>query len=182
VVLIAIAVAAAAAIFAVIRLAPFSSGPGGAYTSLPTSTASYLGGYETGPPQTYQPATEFTKVVGRQPNLVGYYSGWEEPFQASFAKTVSGYGAATILQWDPTYASVSVIAARGYNGYLRSFADSVRDFGQPVVVGFGHEMNAPWYSWGDGHVLAPTFVAPHRDSLPPRGRRQRHLAVDTPGR
>ena len=49
-----------------------------------------------------------------------------------------------------------------YDNYLRSFADSVRDFGQPVVIGFGHEMNANWYSWGYGHVPPRTFVAAWR--------------------
>jgi hypothetical protein len=28
-----------------------------------------------------------------------------------------------------------------------------------VVIGFGHEMNAPWYSWGYGHTPAKVFVA-----------------------
>ena len=62
----------------------------------------------------------------------------------------------------PTYASVPAIAAGAYDGYLRSYADSVRDFGHPVVIGFGHEMNAPWYSWGYGHVRPSTFVAAWR--------------------
>jgi mannan endo-1,4-beta-mannosidase len=31
-----------------------------------------------------------------------------------------------------------------------------------VVIGFGHEMNAPWYSWGYGHVAPSTFVAAWR--------------------
>ena len=66
------------------------------------------------------------------------------------------------MQWDPTLASVSKIAAGGYDSYLRSFADSVRDFGHPVVIGFGHEMNAYWYSWGYGHLPASTFVAAWR--------------------
>ena len=46
-------------------------------------------------------------------------------------------------------------------------------------------MNAPWYSWGYGHVPAATFVAAWRHiviAVPRRGRRQRHLAVDDPGR
>jgi beta-mannanase len=30
------------------------------------------------------------------------------------------------------------------------------------VIGFGHEMNATWYSWGYGHVPASTFVAAWR--------------------
>jgi Glycosyl hydrolase family 26 len=162
VLLVAVGVAAAAIAFAVNRFVSFPSGPGVAPAPLPPDPASYLGVYETGPPHTYQPVAEFTRAVGMQPNLVGYYSGWGEPFQTSFADTVRGHGAATIVQWDPTYASVRVIAAGGYDGYLRSFADSVRDFGHPVVIGFGHEMNAPWYSWGYGRVPAPTFVAAWR--------------------
>jgi hypothetical protein len=31
-----------------------------------------------------------------------------------------------------------------------------------VVIGFGHEMNAPWYSWGYKHTQAATFVAAWR--------------------
>ena len=54
------------------------------------------------------------------------------------------------MQIDPTFASVSGIAAGDYDGYLRQYADSVADFGHPVVIGFGHEMNATWYSWGYG--------------------------------
>jgi hypothetical protein len=130
--------------------------------SLPQDSASYLGVYETGTPSSYKSVASFTKAVGKQPNLVGYYSGWWEPFKASFAETVHQHGAATIVQWDPTAASISRIASGGYDSYLRSFADSVRKFGQPVVIGFGHEMNAYWYSWGKGHVPPSTFVAAWR--------------------
>jgi hypothetical protein len=156
-VVIAVASAATVSGFVLSR-----SHPPVASATLPTNPASYLGVYENGPPHTYQPVADFTQAVGKQPNLVGYYSGWGEPFQTSFADTVRGYGAVTVLQWDPTYASVSLIAAGGYDAYLRSYADSVRDFGQPVVIGFGHEMNAPWYSWGYGNLPPATFVAAWR--------------------
>ena len=52
------------------------------------------------------------------------------------------------MQIDPTLASVADIAAGDYDIYLSTYADAVRDFGHPVVIGFGHEMNADWYSWG----------------------------------
>jgi mannan endo-1,4-beta-mannosidase len=159
---VTVAIAAAAVIFAVHQFAPSLFRSGGAQESLPAGLASYLGVYETGPPHTYKPVEEFTNAVGRQPNLVGYYGGWWEPFQTSFARTVYRHGATTILQWDPTRASVSMIAAGQDDAYLRSFADSVRDFGHPVVIGFGHEMNADWYSWGSGHLPAATFVAAWR--------------------
>jgi hypothetical protein len=101
-------------------------------------------------------------MVGRQPNLVGYYSGWREPFKVSFATTVSRHGAATIVQMDPTLVSVSAIAAGDYDDYLHSFAQSVRAFHHPVVIGFGHEMNAKWYSWGYGSTPPAVFVAAWR--------------------
>ncbi len=146
----------------VITVSHFIFAPSGAAESLPQSPASYLGVYETGVPGSYQPVANFTTAVGKQPNLVGYYSGWWEPFKTSFAEAVHSHGAATIVQWDPTLASIPRIASGGYDSYLRSFADSVRTFGQPVVIGFGHEMNAYWYSWGKGHVPPSTFVAAWR--------------------
>jgi Glycosyl hydrolase family 26 len=159
--LVAVVIAVAAVIFAVSRFVS-SSDHGGKPASLPTDPASYLGVYEAGAIHMYQPIADFARAAGRQPNLVGYYSGWREPFQVSFAETNAKHGAITILQWDPTLTSVAKIAAGGYDGYLRSFADSVRKFGHPVVIGFGHEMNAYWYSWGRGHLPAQTFVAAWR--------------------
>jgi Glycosyl hydrolase family 26 len=136
--------------------------PTAVHKSLPPTLASYLGVFEPGAPPGYSAVASFAQAVGRQPNLVGYYSGWGERFATSFAETVRRHGAVTILQMDPTYASIPVIAAGGYDGYLRSFADSVRDFGHAVVIGFGHEMNATWYTWGYGHVPPRTFVAAWR--------------------
>jgi Glycosyl hydrolase family 26 len=156
VILVALVIAAVAVVFAVGRIV-WPADP--AATSLPSDSASYLGVYESGPPGTYQQVADFTSATGMQPNLVGYYSGWGEPFQTSFAETVREHGAATILQWDPTGVPISMIAAGYYDSYLRSFADSVRNFGYPVVIGFGHEMNAPWYSWGYGGVSPSIFVA-----------------------
>jgi mannan endo-1,4-beta-mannosidase len=163
VVLAAVVIAAVAIISTVARDGSHSSlGPRAASESLPDRFASYLGVYEKGPPDTYQPVSQFAKATGRHPNLAGYYSGWGQRFARSFAETARRQGAVTILQMDPTYASISAIARGGYDGYLRAFADSVRDFGHAVVIGFGHEMNADWYSWGFDHVPAPTFVAAWR--------------------
>jgi mannan endo-1,4-beta-mannosidase len=162
VMIVAVTVVVAAVAYTIIRFGPSASGPTVADASLPTASASYLGVYETGPPRSYQRDAEFTTAVRRQPNLVGYYSGWKEHFATSFADTVRRHGAVPIVQWDPTDASIPEIAAGGDDRYLRSFADSVRDYGQAVVIGFGHEMNANWYSWGYGHVPPSVFVAAWR--------------------
>jgi mannan endo-1,4-beta-mannosidase len=124
---------------------------------------SYLGVYEPGSPPSYRPVEEFAnEVASRQPNLVGYYSGWAQPFNISFANLMHRHGVVPFVQIDPTFASVSAITAGTYDDYLRSYADSVRNFGHAVVIGFGHEMNGSWYSWGYHHVRPTTFVAAWR--------------------
>src|SRR6185369_2160595 len=125
----ALAIAVAGAVFAVSHLVSPAAPTGAGAASLPVAPASYLGVYEKGPPGSYQPVAAFTRAAGRQPNLVGYYGGWGEPFEVSFAATVRRHDAVTLLQWDPTFASVPRITVGGYDGYLRSFADSVRAFG-----------------------------------------------------
>jgi Glycosyl hydrolase family 26 len=163
VLLVVVMLAAAAVVFAITRLgsSPAPGRPGtGAY--LPLRTGAYLGVYTAGPPSDYEPVTQFAQAVGRPPNIAGYFSGWAEQFETSFARQALNHGAATIVQIDPTFASITAIAAGEYDGYLRSYARSVRDFGHAVIIGFGHEMNAPWYSWGYKHVASKTFVAAWR--------------------
>jgi len=126
---------------------------------LPDKRASYLGVFETNAPPSYGPIAEFANAVGRQPNLVGYYSGWAQAFPTSFADLVHRRGLTLFVQIDPEFASVSAIASGAYDTYLRTYADAVRDFHYRVVIGFGHEMNATWYSWGYTHTAPATFVA-----------------------
>lgn len=132
------------------------------HAALPPSLSSYLGVYEAGSPPDYRPVAEFAQAAQKQPNLVGYYSGWAQPFASSFANRIRSHGSIPFVQIDPTLANVSEIPTGAYDNYLRSYADSVRDFGHAVVIGFGHEMNAPWYSWGYGHVQPATFAAAWR--------------------
>ncbi len=136
--------------------------PPAAHATLPPAPAAYLGVFEPGAPPDYGVIASFGQMAGRQPNLAGYYSGWAQPFDTSFAETIHEHGVIPFVQIDPTDASLSAIAAGTYDDYLSSFADSVSDFGHAVVIGFGHEMNAYWYSWGYTHVPAATFVAAWR--------------------
>ena len=152
VVLAALIAAAVAVTFTGARFIFVPSPPSSSHASLPPTPISYIGVFETGAPPHYSPVAEFTRAARRPPNMVAYYSGWTQPFAVSFARTMFSHDIIPCVQIDPTYASVAGVAAGAYDGYLRQYADSVRDFGHAVVIGFGHEMNAPWYSWGYGHV------------------------------
>jgi hypothetical protein len=136
--------------------------PPAVHETLAPRPASYLGAFEAGSPPAYRPMEGFADMAGKQPNLAGYYSGWAEPFNVSYATQLHSHGLIPYVQIDPTYASVAAIAAGSYDGYLRSYADSVRGFSHAVVIGFGHEMNGPWYSWGYGRTSPTAFVAAWR--------------------
>jgi mannan endo-1,4-beta-mannosidase len=136
--------------------------PPPAHASLTPKLASYLGTFEPGAPPDYGVVASFGRMAGRQPNLVGYYSGWTQPFDMAYAKTLQANGVVPFVQIDPTASSIKGIANGTYDDYLRSYADSVRNFRHAVVIGFGHEMNATWYPWGYRRLPAATFVGAWR--------------------
>jgi mannan endo-1,4-beta-mannosidase len=134
-------------------------------TATPTpqsKTGSYIGVFQRGAPESYAGITAFTKQTGVSPRVVSYYSGWMESFQTGFAMQAVNHGALPLVQIDPTNISLAAIASGQYDDYLRTYANSVRSFGSKVILGFGHEMNGNWYSWGYKHTPATVFVAAWR--------------------
>jgi hypothetical protein len=129
---------------------------------LPTKTGSYLGLYPNGVPASYAGVRSFTAATGVRPNLVVYYSGWLEPFQASFAGTASRSGAVPLVQINPGGVSIAAIASGRYDTYLRQYAAAVQHYRRPVILSFGHEMNGYWYSWAGRHTAPATFVSAWR--------------------
>ena len=129
---------------------------------LPPATASYLGVYTRGLPDSYEPVTAFTKATGSNPNVVMYYSGWYVPFPTGFANTVANHGGVPLVQMDPDHINIAHIASGRYDGYLSAYAEAVRAYKHPVIVGFGHEMNGNWSSWGYRNTDPAAFVAAWR--------------------
>jgi hypothetical protein len=128
----------------------------------PTPVVRYLGVHEEDAPNSYFDVDQFAQAIGRQPNLVSYYSPWLVPFQVGFATLATEHGAVTLIQMDPTNVSLANIAAGRYDDFLRTYATAVKAFRTRVVLSFGHEMNGNWYSWGYQHTRAAVFVAAWR--------------------
>jgi mannan endo-1,4-beta-mannosidase len=136
--------------------------PQNSETPLPTTPGSYTGLYPEGAPFTYAGVKAFTKATGVRPDVVTYYSGWQEPFKTSFAKAAASDGAVPLVQMDPAGVSVAAIASGRYDAYLSAYAEAVRAYRHPVILSFGHEMNGYWYSWGYRHTSPTVFVAAWR--------------------
>jgi len=128
----------------------------------PTQSVSYLGVYEPDAPGSYTGIDQFARAIGRQPNVVVYYSRWLAPFDVRFATEAAKHGAVTLVQIAPRNVSLASIASGRYDAYLRSYALAVKAFGARVILSFGHEMNGTWNSWGFRHTPATVFVAAWR--------------------
>jgi mannan endo-1,4-beta-mannosidase len=124
--------------------------------------SSLLGVFEPGTPGSYQPVMNFAAAVGESPDVVLYYGTFGVGFSTKFAREALAHGAELLVQWQPTNTSLAAIAAGKYDAYLHSYGNEVRAFGYPVIIGFAHEMNANWYSWGTAHVPPATWVAAWR--------------------
>lgn len=157
VVIIAVAVVAVA-----ITLSKRSDPHGPLPAQLPAAPGSYLGVYAKGVPASYSPVTAFRSSTGASPDVLMYYSGWYEPFQASFAAKAAKNGEVQLIQMDPDRVTVAAIASGRYDGYLSAFAEAVRAYRHPVIMSFGHEMNGSWYPWGYTNASPKAFVAAWR--------------------
>jgi hypothetical protein len=128
----------------------------------PEQSVPYLGVFEPDAPGSYAGINQFAQAIGRQPNVVSYFSHWFAPFDVGFATSAAKHGAVALVQIAPRNIPLASIARGRYDAYLRSYAAAVKAFGAPVILSFGHEMNGTWYSWGYTHTPPAVFVAAWR--------------------
>ncbi len=122
----------------------------------------YLGVFERDSSSTYRPATLFSPVAGRKPNLTVYYSSWGTPFRAHFATAAARAGAVVLVHMEPWHQSMAAIAAGNSDRYLRRFAAAVRHYGGHVIISFAPEADGRWYPWGWRHASPAQWVAAWR--------------------
>jgi hypothetical protein len=139
------------------------------HVTLPQRPLSYLGVFEaTSQYGSYSGIEEFARAAGRQPNVVSYYSGWNEQFQLPFARLAAAHGAIPLVQINPEIDPghgviwLSDIASGRYDAYLTNYADQVATYGKAVIISFGHEFNGSWYPWGWRHQSPQEFAAAWR--------------------
>lgn len=130
-----------------------------AHSAFSATPGSVVGAYVPGVPNSVTPLTQFQSLTGTKLRVVMYYSGWGEPFQASFAAAVDNMHIIPLVQIDPDKVSLSEIADGDQDGYLVSYAQAVRLYGRAVIVSFGHEMNGDWFSWGYRRASPSEFIA-----------------------
>lgn len=140
-----------------------AAAPAAVPASRVTGRAPLVGVFEPGSPLSYAPLERFAAETGVQPEIAAWYSGWGDPFRPAFASAAAAHGALPMVQLNPgPKVSMASVADGSRDTWLRSYADAVRSYGKPVVIGFAPEMNGGWYQWGAGRTSPAVWIAAWR--------------------
>ncbi|MGU3436601.1 glycoside hydrolase family 26 protein [Actinomycetes bacterium M1A6_2h] len=128
-----------------------------------------------GPGSGVDAALATAQTLDRPLDVINFFEAWawEQPLDVDVLHKIDDAGVMPAVTWEPwnpqngptaTEFRPSRIAAGEFDDYIRSWADSAAEFGKPMQIRFGHEMNGTWYPWavGVGGNTAADFVAAYR--------------------
>ncbi|WP_328551352.1 glycoside hydrolase family 26 protein [Streptomyces sp. NBC_00358] len=118
----------------------------------------YFGVSRPKAPHSMEPVLDWARKVGKQPNLIVYYVGWGDSFDASGTRNAWNSGAMTLASWEPHGTTLARIADGASDSYLREYAKAVRRLNIPIAISFADEMNGDWEEWGTTETTPQEYV------------------------
>lgn len=102
----------------------------------------------------------FDKLVGKQQAIVAFSSDWgNQSFPDRQLNIISNYGAVPLVFWSPwdrpdegwdskpgRFDLNSIIAGK-WDNYIDLWATHAKEYGKPLFVSWGLEMNGRWFPW-----------------------------------
>jgi len=111
---------------------------------------------------TLEAIERFDHLVGKQQAIVAFSSDWgNESFPGDQLAIIANYGAVPLVYWSPWDRPVHQDLAPGQRGrfdlhtilagqwdsYIDMWAAHAKDYGKPLLVSWGLEMNGEWFPW-----------------------------------
>jgi membrane-bound metal-dependent hydrolase YbcI (DUF457 family) len=129
-----------------------------------------MGTYVRGAEESPGLIDRYTEEVGRAPAIIGSFKRWDvRPFEASELSESSSRGAVPMVSWEPWDSAghgfrLAAIAHGRYDDFLRRSAREAEEWGGPILLRFGQEMNGSWAPWQRGvdGTTGPRFIAAWR--------------------
>lgn len=96
-----------------------------------------------------------SRLVGKAPNNLLFFSNWATPFPAEQVRTAWGRGMTPQIAWEPVIPgadqqpTLRSIADGEWDVYIDEWANAAAAHGQPIVLRLAGEMNGNWYSWSE---------------------------------
>lgn len=108
---------------------------------------------------TLEALQKFEKMVGKHQAIIAFGNFWgEQSFALKDAQIVTRYGAIPLIFWSPWDSPYSESTLPGrfnlynilsgmWDDYIDKWAEDARNFGKPLLVAWGIEMNGTWFPW-----------------------------------
>lgn len=130
---------------------------------------------------TLEAIEDFDKMVGKHQAMIGFGNFWgEQQFPLKNLHIITSYGAIPLIYWSPwdkPYIEGALpdrfnlynILNGMWDAYIDKWAEDARNFGKPLLVAWGLEMNGTWFPWsgyyygggqGDEVRPPPDFLGP----------------------
>jgi Glycosyl hydrolase family 26 len=100
---------------------------------------------------------DFTRMTHANVKLGEIYTGFGAPFPSLPVNRIIARGSEPFIQWNPKHARLQRILRGKFNSYVSHYAQTIKTFGQPVILCFGHEMNGSWERWSRPHATPKQF-------------------------
>lgn len=101
---------------------------------------------------------EVAALAGEAPSIILSYKDFNQAPPLAELEAARSRGATVLLTWEPwTWGagtsqpaySLDRITAGDFDPYLRQWGQALANWGHPVMLRFGHEMNGNWYPWSE---------------------------------
>lgn len=101
---------------------------------------------------------EVAALAGEAPSIILSYNDFNQAPPITELEAARMRGATALLTWEPWIwgggtvqpaFSLDRITAGDFDLYLRQWGTALADWGHPVMLRFGHEMNGNWYPWAE---------------------------------
>jgi Glycosyl hydrolase family 26 len=102
---------------------------------------------------------DFESMVGKHQAIIASSSYWgEQTFPTANLNVEWRHGSLPLVFWSPwdkpyeqnrgpdRFSLFEIISGK-WDGYIDKWADAAREFGHPMIVAFGVEMNGDWFPW-----------------------------------
>ncbi len=119
---------------------------------------------------TLETIEEFEQMVGKHQAIIASSSYWgEQNFPVDNLNVIWRHGSLPLVFWSPwdrpyeedhgpdKFSLTAIISGR-WDAYIDKWGDAARNFGHPMIVVFGVEMNGTWFPWSGPKHFAKHFA------------------------
>jgi endoglucanase len=99
----------------------------------------------TGTPAAIAEVSTFESTIGRKLNIDQHYYGWTQTFPGELETWDVSEDRIPLVTWHGT--NLDEIISGADDALIHTRAQAVRDFGAPIFLRWGWEMNGDWYEW-----------------------------------